>query len=257
MLSLFKPKLRLSDLTENGLVDIHSHFLPGIDDGSPDVETSINLINQAKQLGFKEFICTPHIIGGMWDNNDTTISNAEQKLKKSLDKDTILSYGAEHMIDHEFAIRLKEGDIVPLKDNYVLVEFSFLAMPNFAMEVLFDLQVAGYIPILAHPERYLYLYKDFEKFEELKKAGCLFQINLLSLTNYYGDEVNYLAQKMIDKGMYDFLGSDIHAQKHINYYSKPIKKKNLPYLKELLHNNSSTFSELNNTVNSVKNHYTK
>lgn len=241
MFSILTPKIKLYELFEEGYVDIHSHFLPGIDDGSPDVETSINLLSQAQNMGFKKFYCTPHVIHGVWDNDYQTISNATELLKKSLPKEFPLSFAAEYMIEHDFMKIIQTEKILNLKDEYILVEFSYRDYTQIAEQVIFNLQIKGYKPILAHPERYMYFYDDYSILENFKNLGCLFQMNLLSLTDYYGEGITKHLEKLIDKGLYDFVGSDIHAQRHIDSFQKKIKKKNLSYLKELIRNNNQVF----------------
>ena len=116
----------------------------------------------------------------------------------------------------------KETPLLTLKDNYVLVEMSYLNAPLQLYDVLFELQIAGYKPVLAHPERYLFYYNNFKEYHKLKKAGCLFQLNLLSTVGYYGKEVATLTEKLLANEMYDFVGSDVHHENHIKAFSTKI-----------------------------------
>jgi protein-tyrosine phosphatase len=127
--------------------------------------------------------------------------------------------------------------LLTLKDNYVLVEMSYINAPIQLYDVLFDLQVAGYIPVLAHPERYLFYHNNFNEYSKLKRAGCLFQLNLLAVVGYYGEGVAKIAEQLLEKGMYDFVGSDVHHDSHIAAFDKKVKLKDSTSLKEAIANN--------------------
>ena len=124
-----------------------------------------------------------------------------------------------------------------LKDNYVLVEISYLSAPINLLKTIFEIQLAGYIPVLAHPERYVFFHDNFNEYEKLKNAGCLFQLNLLSTVDYYGTKIAKTADDLLKKGMYDFCGRDIHHRKHIASFDKKIKIGNIDQLKEVIANN--------------------
>jgi tyrosine-protein phosphatase YwqE len=124
-----------------------------------------------------------------------------------------------------------------LKDNYVLVEMSYINAPIQLYSILFDLQVAGYIPVLAHPERYLFYHNNFNEYVKLKRAGCVFQLNLLSVVGYYGPEITKIAAQLLAKGMYSYVGSDVHHDNHIVAFEQKVKIKDLAPLKEAIANN--------------------
>jgi len=203
-----------------GWTEMHCHVLPGIDDGSPDLETSISLVKGLHNLGCNHIIATPHIIGDMFRNNHQTISAAKEILQKGLDKEEIsigLSFAAEYMMDDYFMDLLKrEEPLLCFKDKYLLTEFSYAVPPTHVEEISFEINTRGYQPILAHPERYNYFHQDFKQYERLKDLGFLFQLNLLSITGYYGKNIMKIANQLIKKGMIDFAGSDTHHQNHIN-----------------------------------------
>ena len=119
-----------------------------------------------------------------------------------------------------------------LKENYVLVEISYLNAPINIYDMIFDLQIAGYKPVLAHPERYSYYHKNFNEYLKLKNAGCLFQLNLLSTVGYYGEEVFEAGKKLLNKGLIDFVGSDVHHKNHIDWFDKKVLLKDLTPFKE-------------------------
>ena len=164
MFNLFRKKPILADLIPEGFVDIHSHILPGIDDGAKDVEESISLISQMKEMGFSKIIGTPHTYQGLYDNTNETIKGSFDLLKKNLKENIEIGYGSEYMIDGALLKRIEEKSLLTLKDNYVLVEMSFISAPLNLYEILFQLQLNNYIPVLAHPERYSFLFNNFNEY---------------------------------------------------------------------------------------------
>lgn len=199
--------------------DMHSHLIPGIDDGSPDVETSIKLIEGLIELGYKKLITTPHLMIDLYPNNRQTITKAYDKLKAELKKRKMnieVRPAAEYFLDDHFDTLLeKKEPLLTIKDNLVLVEFSFASIPLDYKQKIFAIQLNGYKPILAHPERYSYLHQKPEIYEELRNAGCYFQINLLSLTGYYGRSIAQAAERLVKKKQVELLGTDLHHDRHL------------------------------------------
>lgn len=220
MINIFKKKEYLKDSLE-GLIDIHNHILPGIDDGSPDLDTSLNLIRRYSHLGVNDFICTPHIMNDYYPNTPETIDNALENLKKALrqtqDLDRVkITAAAEYMMDQSFMEKLESEKVLTLKDNYILVEMSYFQAPINLKEILFQLQTRGYKPVLAHPERYVYYHsKDLSQYDALKNRGCLFQVNALSLSTHYGTGIQRTAFQLMEAGMINFIGTDTHRDQHI------------------------------------------
>lgn len=140
-------------------------------------------------------------------------------------------------MDGNFSTLFQTEKLLTVKDNYVLVEMSYINPPIQLYDILFDLQVAGYKPILAHPERYLFFHSNFAEYEKLKHAGCSFQLNLLSVIGYYGTNVAETAKKLLKKGMIDFAGSDVHHQHHVGGFSRRLLFKDAAPLKEALAHN--------------------
>ena len=241
MFNLFRKKPILADLIPEGFVDIHSHILPGIDDGAKDIEESLSLISQMKEIGFSKIIGTPHTYQGLYDNTNESIKGSFNLLQKSLKEDIEIDYGSEYMIDGSLLKRIEEKSLLTLKDNYVLVEMSFISAPNDLYEILFQLQLNGYISVLAHPERYSFLFNNFEEYFKLKRVGCKFQLNLLSVTEYYGKDVMKISSKLLENNLIDIVGSDIHSQKHIDFFQKKIKIKQIEKLEKAIESNNSTF----------------
>ncbi|MEM9001477.1 MAG: CpsB/CapC family capsule biosynthesis tyrosine phosphatase [Bacteroidota bacterium] len=227
MFSFFEKKKFLVDYL-GGFVDIHNHILPGIDDGAKTVHDSIALIKGFSEIGITNFICTPHIMHNYYNNTPKTIKKSYKTLKQALKKENIgdikVDYAAEHMIDDNFEFILEKGEVLPIGGQNLLIEMSFL-QPSINFDVSIQkITSKGYFPILAHPERYFFFHNDFQVYQKLKKQNILFQINLLSLTGYYGSEIKNIAIKLLDKGLIDFLGSDMHNISQL----KAIKDAKLP-----------------------------
>ncbi len=193
--------------------DMHSHLIPGIDDGAESLDKSIELITGLAQLGYQKLITTPHIQGDFYKNSRQNILPGLEQIRRELKKQNIsiqIDAAAEYLIDDQFEAKYKSGDLITFGDKYLLVEFSYFnEHPNWK-RFFFELQIEGFNIILAHPERYSYWYRNFSKYEELKDRGILFQLNTISLTGYYSIEVKKMAETFIDKEMIDFAGSDLH-----------------------------------------------
>jgi protein-tyrosine phosphatase len=219
MLSIFKKKFTGTvDLSELG-TDMHSHLLPGIDDGSPDTDTSLRLISGMRELGYQRLVTTPHIMWDLYRNDGDSISAAHQQLQQatpSIPPPVPLRAAAEYFLDDHFDELLdKNVPLLTIKDNWVLVEFSFVTAPLNYKEKLFNLQIKGYQPVLAHPERYNYFMSRKDIYEELRTLGCLFQLNILSLTGYYGKGPLELSRHFIKKKLVSLLGTDLHHDRHL------------------------------------------
>lgn len=242
----FKKKIPLTDFFTDGFVDIHSHLLPGIDDGAKDMDTSIALLLKMASFGIKNFITTPHVLGSVYPNSSKVIKQKLAAVKKELEKREIkgisIQAAAEYMLDGEFSALLDQKDILVLKDNYILVEMSYFSAPINLYELLFKIQLKGYKPVLAHPERYNFYHTDFKSYYQLKQAGCLFQLNLLSLTAQYGKGVQKTSEKLLKENLYDFVGTDTHHQNHLALLPKIGTKKTLAKIKHLLNNNKKFLS---------------
>lgn len=241
MLSFFKSKPILKDLLDGSFVDIHSHVLPGIDDGAQTISNSITLATSLQKIGVSQIITTPHINHYVWNNSPEIIKSKLQETQEAFVANNIqtpIRSAAEYFIDDWFTDHFKEEKLLTLKDNYVLVEMSYLNAPLTLYKTIFELQVAGYIPVLAHPERYTFFHKKFDEYKKLKDAGCLFQLNLLATVEYYGSKIANTADKLLKKGMYDFCGTDVHHKNHIKAFDQKIKIDHIDNLKEIIANNT-------------------
>jgi len=242
LLNFFKKKIiPFQEIFPDGFNDIHSHLLPEIDDGAKSLEDSIELIRLFSSVGIKNFTTSPHILGEVWPNTPEIINEKLALVRAELIKQNItditINTGAEYMLDEKFMELLQEKKLLTIKDNFILVEFSYINHPENIFEILFEIQTQGYKPILAHPERYNYYHSKFDMYQKLKHAGCYFQLNLLSLTNYYGGNVQKIGVKLLENNMIDFLGTDVHHKNHFNSLSKLGTKKNVELLRSILMNN--------------------
>jgi protein-tyrosine phosphatase len=215
--------------------DVHSHLIPGIDDGAPDMETSIQLIRGMVDLGFRKLVTTPHVMWDMYRNSSEKILAGIDKLREEVAARSIpveIHAAAEYFLDDYVMGMLKQGEpLLAISGNKILVEFS-MANPSLSLKgILFELQMQGYQPVIAHPERYIYLEGNKEFYDELKEIGCLFQLNLLALTNYYGKSVHELAQYLLKKGYYEIAATDLHHFRHLNALHE---LRSNPTLKKLL-----------------------
>ena len=242
----FKEKsISLIEIFNDTFVDIHSHLLPGIDDGAKSIDDSIALISKMYSYGIKNFITTPHVLGDVYPNSSEIILQKLEEVRIALREqgytDINISAAAEYMMDEQFSERLGKNDILTLKDNMILVEMSYFNAPINVYEILFEIQLKGYKPILAHPERYNFYHNDFQSYYKLKKAGCLFQLNLLSLTEQYGTSVKKTAEKLLKENLYDFVGTDTHHKNHLRLLEKIGTKKIKKNIEELVQNNTKFY----------------
>ena len=237
MFHFLKKNVLLKELIPANYVDIHSHLLPGIDDGAVTIDDTILLLTELKKLGVTQSITTPHIHSNVWKNTKESIEQKYLQTVVNLDEQVPLRFAAEYMIDPNFEKLFQNDSLLTLKDNYVLIEISYINAPIQLYDILFELQIAGYKPVLAHPERYPYYYSNLQAYTKLKNAGCLFQLNLLSTVGYYGVDVAKSCELLLKKGLIDFVGSDVHHNKHIESFSNKILLKDLQPLKTAIENN--------------------
>ena len=223
-------------------VDIHSHLVPVIDDGSKSMQESIAIIKEFKKLGFKKLITTPHIMHHRFPNSSEIILSGVAEVQHELVKQGIdieLEAACEYYLDEHFMQLLEKRDILTFGDNYLLFELSYAMKPANLLELIYEIEVAGYKPVLAHPERYLYLHDNFTIYEQLKERGVLLQVNLNSFSGYYSKAVQKVAMKILEKGWIDFIGSDTHKLSQMEHFSNNYKGKIIEkiFLKNTIRNN--------------------
>ena len=220
MFGLFKSKSKGEKFDFSVLkTDMHSHILPGIDDGADSIETSLELIRAMSALGYKKMIATPHVMWDMYKNTPAIINEKLQLVKNAVQQagiDMQIAAAAEYFLDEHVEDLLKNKEpMLAISENKILVEFS-MAFPSMNIKaILFEMQLQGYQPIVAHPERYIYLQSDKGFYDELRDAGCMFQLNLLALGGYYGRGVYDLSQYLLKNNFYSLAGTDLHHAVHI------------------------------------------
>ena len=233
----FSLKKRLSK-TEllMGMTDVHAHLLPGVDDGVKNLEEAQVVIKFLEQIGVRKIILTPHVMEDYPENNASYLKQRFAEFTGNIGSEIHFSLAAEYMLDASFSQHLNEN-VLLLGSNRLLVETSYLSGPPNLKNILYDLSLKGYVPVIAHPERYLYLPK--EAIEELASLGYELQLNLPSLAGIYGKEVKKRAEFFLSKELYTYLGSDFHR---LSLYQHCIEKielngKQIKQLKKLLTNN--------------------
>jgi protein-tyrosine phosphatase len=225
------------------VLDMHSHILPGIDDGSPDIETSLRLVKGIYNLGIRKSIATPHVISDMYRNTPDTINDALKKLQHACTVEKIdieLSAAAEYMLDDYFMDLIKsKSQLLTIHNNIILTEQSYASPTSNLNEIAFELVTVGYKPIMAHPERYFFYHNNYESFNHLRDMGFLLQVNLLSLTGYYGPAVAKAAKFLFKEDLVDLVGTDLHNMRHLSLLQE---KKNLDKINQ--YTNGKSFNQL-------------
>lgn len=198
--------------------DMHSHILPGIDDGAKSLNDSLFLAARFKELGFKSLIATPHIMADYFRNTPDSINKALDLLREGLQKNNIdlaVNAAAEYYLDETFENKIEKKEVLTFGEKkYLLFELSYINPPHNVFEVIAKMQDGGYQPVLAHPERYPYFYGTLDNYESIRATGCLLQLNTISLTGYYGKSCKQTAEELVDNYCIDFIGSDMHHLRH-------------------------------------------
>ena len=198
------------------MIDIHSHILPGLDDGSKTMEETLGMVHQLQAVGFKTLIATPHVLEGRAYLSPQDIIAATEQVRECVASAGIaveILPGAENYIFPDMAKWAQAGKLLTLGNTgkYILVELPMMEIPHFTDQVFFDLQVAGLTPVLAHPERYRGLYEQPERLVDWANKGILLQLDLRSLRGRYGPQARRLAEVMLHSDLIHFVGSDAHS----------------------------------------------
>ncbi len=239
ILDLFKKKPEVYE--EFGLdwleVDMHSHLISGIDDGSKTMEESLHLIKRMADYGLRKIITTPHIMSEYYRNTPEIIRMGLEDLRRAVKNEGIsieIEAAAEYYMDEIFLEKIKNGEeVLTFGDNYILVETGFINKPQMLLEIIFQLEMAGYKPILAHPERYQYLIGDKGLLQDLTDRKILFQVNLLSLTGFYSKPVKDFGDMLVEKGLVRFFGTDCHNERYLDMMETLPKSKLYSKIKQL------------------------
>jgi len=244
LLDIFKKKQLLPPSVLPLEVDIHSHLIPSIDDGIQSIEEGLDILRAMVDLGYKKVITTPHTMMESFPNTPKIIHNGFELMKTAIADANIpikMEVATEYFLDESFIERLDNDEpLMTFGDNYVLFETSFINEPPFLKEATFKMTIKGYKPVYAHPERYLYLIENETLLEEMVDRSVFFQLNLNSLSGAYSKPVQKFAEKLIDKKIVNFVGTDCHHIGHIDFLKQATQTK---YFKKLL-----DLDLLNNTL---------
>lgn len=233
-----KEILPPADLTLLG-TDVHSHFIPGIDDGAKTMEDSLNMLRTMQEFGYKKVITTPHIMSDFYRNTPEIILSGLDKLREAAHKENIhltIEAAAEYYLDIELEDKIRKKELLTFGNNYVLFEMPFVSEPKNLSRAIFEMQMAGYKPVLAHVERYLFWHREPEKAQTLFDKGVILQLNLNSLSGHYSPQVQKSAEQLLDSEIIGLLGTDCHNMGHLEllkqsstlpYFHKAMKINNL------------------------------
>ncbi|MFD2966721.1 tyrosine-protein phosphatase [Sphingobacterium bambusae] len=246
MFSIFNRKPRYQDLSWMA-VDMHTHLLPGLDDGSTSVADSTEMITRMHKLGIVQFYGTPHVQQDIYPNSNTAILAAYQQLQQTPAlKHIHIDYAAEYTVEKAFLqqVMTATDNLLALADNYVLIGMSYVSESPYIEQVINTLIIKGYTPVLANVERYVYYHQDSSSLKKFKDLGCLLQVGLLSCYGYYGSKEKNVVKSLLDHGLVDLLGTDVHYERHVKAIEHFVGKQDLsPYFagkiknKELFLNN--------------------
>jgi protein-tyrosine phosphatase len=235
--------------------DLHSHLLPGLDDGAATLEDSLEMIAMMRNLGYRKLITTPHVVAAYYPNTRERIEGQMYALREEVELveevemvervgapggrppesqppvGIVIEVSGEYHLDKGFLGLLERGEVIPFgAERYILIEFPWRVYPVRLGEILSEIDRSGFTPILAHPERVPYLAMKFKSYEALKEMGLLFQMNLCSLTGLYGWPIRMVAEKLIGAGMVEVVGSDAHHQAQVRELAKVTQNKHFDKL---------------------------
>jgi len=228
-MGIFKNnRVSLADFSGIG-TDLHSHVLPGLDDGSPSLGESVKMLKAMEEMGFRKIITTPHVISDLYPNTRDMILGQLYHLREVIVQEGIqiaVEATGEYHMDFEFLGKVQSGEVIPFGNkNFLLIELPF-QKPSFSVEeILYQTQLAGYEVIIAHPERYPWLMGKMKLYEGFKDRGMYFQLNLNSLTGQYGFPAKIAANQLVDAGMVEFTGTDAHFTGHLQEVLKVLQNK--------------------------------
>jgi len=228
VISLFNKK-KAEKSVRPLMVDVHSHLIPGIDDGVSTLEESIGILRNMSEMGYQKAITTPHVMNDFYPNTAADIRNRAEELRTLVDAEGIdmeIDAAAEYYLDETFMQMLEDKeDLLTFGDRYLLFETSFLNEPAYLREGIFQIISNGMKPVMAHPERYVFVQNRPEMLEDLLERGLLLQINTISLSGYYSKAAKKIAELLIDEKLVSFLGTDCHNQRHLEAMGETVEQK--------------------------------
>ncbi|MFZ9503301.1 MAG: tyrosine-protein phosphatase [Cyclobacteriaceae bacterium] len=204
-------------------VDVHSHLIPGVDDGAKSPEDALAILRSLRDLGMKKWITTPHIFYEYYRNDPQTLQNGFQILQEYLSaqqEQFDISFAAEYYLDEHLFKTVDERSALTFGENFLLFETTMLSEPLDLDEFIFKAGLNGYRLVLAHPERYAYLIGNFKRLEELRDKGVYLQVNMLSFLGHYSPATKKMVRDMVELKLIDFIGSDCHHVHHAQLFSE-------------------------------------
>jgi protein-tyrosine phosphatase len=224
---LFDKKRKKDVRLDHIGIDIHSHLVPGIDDGVETVEEAVAMAAKMQSLGYSEIFTTPHVMWDCYRNTPEIITNGIEKVRQAAKEAGLtisINAAAEYFIDEHFNEMLANGEkLLTLPGNRLLVELPYSTPLMNTSENIFAILSKGYQPVLAHPERYTYFFPNPSEYKKLADGGCELQVNILSLTGYYGENIQKMAEWLLKNNLITFIGTDAHKIQHLELISKSDK----------------------------------
>jgi len=214
--------------------DVHSHFIPGIDDGAQTLEDSLDMLEAFQEMGYKKVITTPHVMSDHYRNTPEIILGGLETVKQAAQEKGLtieVQAAAEYYLDHDLESLVEEKKVLTFGDNYILFELPFISEPAILDPIIFVMQTNGYRPVLAHPARYSFWHDNYERYKQLYEKGVILQINIGSIIGAYGPSVKRTAEKLIDDGMVRLVGSDCHNMSHVPMIQAAFQE---PYFHKLI-----------------------
>ena len=215
-----KKEVLLDPIDLNQLkTDLHSHLIPGIDDGSATMEDTVALLRKFEELGYQKVVTTPHVMSDYYINTPEIINAGLENVREAIQENGLnmaIEAAAEYNLEPEFEKLIEEENVLTFgKENFLLFELSFFEEPKRLNETIWTMREKGYNPVLAHVERYAYWHQDYDKVEEMINRGVKLQLNIGSITGSYGPEVKTFAERLIKDEVIEFIGSDCHHMQHL------------------------------------------
>ncbi len=235
ILDFFKPRKYIRFIPPR--TDLHSHLLPGLDDGVKTMPEAVEIITNFSKAGYRKLITTPHIMSDYYPNDSYIIKSRLSELRSELKKRGVnvkIYAAAEYYMDEALIEKLENNEpLLTFSDNYLLFETAFMNEPVFLKEAVFKMSTNGYKPVLAHPERYLYLMRKPGLVKELINMNVYFQLNILSLRNYYSREVRKFGEKLLKSRSVHFIGSDCHNIRQFDSLKLALESRELSRLSSM------------------------
>ena len=245
----FKKKENATFVDIGLTADVHSHILPGVDDGSPNPEESVSILTELHRIGVRKALLTPHVSLALFPNTAADLRARFDAFTAALPdelKDMELHLASEYMVDEAFAAM--DDRLLWPDGRHILIEMSYFERSREIRDTVFNLRMDGLQPVLAHPERYVFYQQQFDRkkgvheLEELFDMGCALQLNVMSLTGAYGERSLAIVDWLLDHDMYRFIGTDVHSRGQIDRYNGfKLSADRMDKVRQLARNNETLF----------------